>query len=154
MQQEAETWAVHSQALVFGWIWVRVTKPVGWPWAVWMRSFRALQTSHQRSMTQRPRNHLKPSEQELNHQETGPCLQKVPGPPNSTKPQPPLPPGDILFSTGGHYPRNVPVCSSLLSHGFHNSSFHGGRTLFCIILLFKLRTCSWMCGVAQREHKG
>lgn len=77
MQQEAETWTVCSQALAFGWIWVRVTEPVGRHWVVWMGNFRALQTSHQRSVTQCTRNHWKPSELEINHQETGSCLQKV-----------------------------------------------------------------------------
>lgn len=48
-----------------------------WPALGCLRSFRALQASHCRSMTHCTVNHLKPSELEINHQEPGPCLQEV-----------------------------------------------------------------------------
>lgn len=42
----------HSEPLVSGWLWARVTEPVGWHWVVGMSSFRALQTSQHEAMTQ------------------------------------------------------------------------------------------------------
>lgn len=147
MQQKAETWIILFKTAC---LWVYLGQGHRACGLTRLFEWEVSELCNQ-AMTQRTVNYLKPLELETNHQEIGRRLQESGLAIQTTQNHSShYHCGTFHLIQGCHYRWNGPC---VLSWGLHNSNFRGGRTLFCIILLFKLRPFSWMCEGTPRQHQ-
>ena len=110
-----------------------------------LSSFRALHTSHCRSLTQSTMNYLKPTELETNYQETGHLCHI----PTTLSPSGHHRCGHSLLMQGGHYLWKVPVSSP---QDFSKSSSYEWWTFFWFVTSFKSRIFLGCAEWPKKEH--